>query len=606
MNVGGALLCGSATRYMVNQAAKDSPATTGDETPAPPTRAAARWSRADTIWLVLLALLAFALWVPRLQGPIDLRYDGGVYYLLGTSIAQGEGYRILNEPGEPVGVQYPPALPTLVAVHQWVLGTDDPVAVGTALRWSFFSISMLYTLLVYVMARYWVAPGWAGLAGLFCALYFGSYYYSDLLFTDIPCALVAVLLVIVCRGRPGPARMAGGAVLAGVGFLLRTAGIALLAAWVGEALLRRQWKVAAIRAALAAVPFVLWQGHVMLTERSAGYQEPAYEYQRADYMFYNVGYAHNARLIDPFQPELGHADNPELARRVGRNLVVMPLALGEAASNPQSLWRVVIELPSSKMGLFKPPRAMTYLPLGLTAAGVFFGLWILVRGGDWLVVLYVGFSIALICLTPWPGQFTRYLTPVTPMLILALVLGLRGGWAWLARKRPGLRRTGRGVIAGLIAMIALGQVGGALYMYKWQLDTTTLHFDGREARTTHFYYDDHWRSMDRVGQWFAEHGRAGDLAAATTPHGLYLQSGIKSIMSPFIDDPAEAQRLLDQAGVTHLVVDEFQFVNIGQRYARPVVEAYPDRWQLVYTAPQNNMWVYQRVQTTSSRGEAQP
>ena len=38
--------------------------------------------------------LALLLWAPRFSGPIDLRWDAGVYYLLGTSLAKGEGYRI--------------------------------------------------------------------------------------------------------------------------------------------------------------------------------------------------------------------------------------------------------------------------------------------------------------------------------------------------------------------------------------------------------------------------------------------------------------------------------------------------------------------------------
>ena len=44
-------------------------------------------------------VLAILLWLPRLTGPIDLRWDAGVYYLLGTSLAKGHGYRILSEPG---------------------------------------------------------------------------------------------------------------------------------------------------------------------------------------------------------------------------------------------------------------------------------------------------------------------------------------------------------------------------------------------------------------------------------------------------------------------------------------------------------------------------
>ena len=62
--------------------------------------------------------LAIVLWLPRLSGPIDLRYDAGVYYLLGTSLAAGQGYRIPSEPGSPQALQYPPLLPAIVAVYQ--------------------------------------------------------------------------------------------------------------------------------------------------------------------------------------------------------------------------------------------------------------------------------------------------------------------------------------------------------------------------------------------------------------------------------------------------------------------------------------------------------
>src|SRR5262249_31731158 len=50
---------------------------------------------------MLLCILAAAAWLPRAGGPIDLRWDGGAYYALGTSITQGQGYRILSEPGSP-------------------------------------------------------------------------------------------------------------------------------------------------------------------------------------------------------------------------------------------------------------------------------------------------------------------------------------------------------------------------------------------------------------------------------------------------------------------------------------------------------------------------
>ena len=75
-------------------------------------------------------VLAIMLWLPRLTGPIDLRWDAGVYYLLGTSLATGHGYRILSEPGSPEAVQYPPLLPVVVALFERALGSIVPAVIG--------------------------------------------------------------------------------------------------------------------------------------------------------------------------------------------------------------------------------------------------------------------------------------------------------------------------------------------------------------------------------------------------------------------------------------------------------------------------------------------
>ena len=40
---------------------------------------------------IAVITLAFLLWAPRFSGPIDLRWDAGVYYLLGTSLGERRG-----------------------------------------------------------------------------------------------------------------------------------------------------------------------------------------------------------------------------------------------------------------------------------------------------------------------------------------------------------------------------------------------------------------------------------------------------------------------------------------------------------------------------------
>src|SRR5262249_35903931 len=131
--------------------------------------------------LALLVCLVVLLWAPRLTGPIDLRYDGGVYYILGTALAEGKGYRLLSEPGEIEAIQYPPLLPLFVAAHQWVLGTSDSVVLGQALRISFFALALAYAVAAYVMARQLLTPGFALLVGTMTTLQQFTVFLSDLL-----------------------------------------------------------------------------------------------------------------------------------------------------------------------------------------------------------------------------------------------------------------------------------------------------------------------------------------------------------------------------------------------------------------------------------------
>src|SRR3569833_1298307 len=92
-----------------------------------------------TIWqklvpAVVLILLTACSSYPRLDGPADKRWDASTYFVLGKSLAEGKGYRLLNEPGEIREVQYPPAVPGLIAAHMVALHSTDVLSVGHVLK----------------------------------------------------------------------------------------------------------------------------------------------------------------------------------------------------------------------------------------------------------------------------------------------------------------------------------------------------------------------------------------------------------------------------------------------------------------------------------------
>ena len=136
---------------------------------------------------------------------------------------------------------------------------------------------------------------------------------------------------------------------------------------------------------------------------------PAYEYQRASYQYYNVSYAENMRLIDPFKPELGPLTARAMATRLATNLPRVLLSLGEsikvrerdlaqcfARSQKKLFHRTVI-----------PGDVMSVPILGLSAL-VLAGIIMLARRGSWLMVFIFLVSMGLVLTTPWPAQFTRY------------------------------------------------------------------------------------------------------------------------------------------------------------------------------------------------------
>ena len=223
--------------------------------------------------------------------------------------------------------------------------------------------------------------------------------------------------------------------LASAGFLLRTAGMALLAAWVLEALARRHWRLALTRGLLALLPILPWQIHVAWVRGSYEYAHPAYEYQRAAYQFYNVSYADNASLIDPYRPELGRVNTGALIHRVMRNLWEVSKAVGETIGISEEGARPrLLKCQQSAFGRKVIPLSVVLAPIIAFSILVIAGIGLLVHRRAWTMVFVLFASLAFICTTPWPDRFQRYLMPLTPFLAIAAMLALSQSYTVLRPK----------------------------------------------------------------------------------------------------------------------------------------------------------------------------
>jgi hypothetical protein len=534
--------------------------------------------------LAALLIVAVVLWIPVMRGPIDLRWDAGVYFVLGSSLAQGQGYRSLNEPGDPQAVNYPPLLPLVIAGHQRLLGTSDPVVVGKLLRVTFALMLLAAVAVIYVLARRWLSPWQAFTVSVIYLLSRHTYFLASLCFAEMPFTLVSLLFFL--PRRPGWRKEIGAGACAIAAFLLRAIGIALLAAWVAESLIQRQWKRAALRAAVALLPVLLWQGYVNLVKASDAYQHPAYAYQRAPYQYYNVPYSENLEYLDSFRPELGKATLTQRLERVASNLGPIIRTFGAAVS-----WRGLAlgEVVSWRRQL---------LDLGVSAF-VILGLITLWRYGERLMILYLILSILIIAATPWPAQFARYFSPLVPFLAMAFVLGVVGATQQLSRHlhQKRLVSVGLALVAGIWVVSALtAQLRDFVHP-----DNSATYVDARGVEHPYrlFYYDNAWRDFEAALNWLRDYAPPGAVVASSSPHLAYLMLHSKTVMPPMESDVSTAQRLLDSVPVTFLIVDDLTFLDISKRYVEPITTAYGDRWEKVYTVPGTATAIYQRTAASS-------
>lgn len=551
----------------------------------------------DFILAAATAALVLLTWLPRLRGPIDQRWDGGVYTVLGTSLAEGTGYRLLNEPGDIKANQYPPLFPALIALHGRLAGSSDPTLVGRRLRFTFFLLSIALGVASYALFRRYLSPGPAVAAAAIGVLHTSTVFISDIAFAELPFTVVTVLFFLVhAKDGDGWSREILAGLLASAAFLLRTTGVALLAAWVAGGLLRRRPFVAAGRLALV-LPFVLgWQMYTAVVEGEPAYDEPSYAYQRADYLFYNVRYARNVTFRNPERPEAGHLSMTGLMERFGRNLLTAPLHAGEAVSAVRDDWRRPVER------LSRLPVVGVLFPLGVVDVGLFLLGGLVLAGcsrqlfvGDYVMPLYVLSYVAAVCLTPWTNS-DRYWIPIAPMMIVGLTHVVT--WARRVITTHEWRRAlwwGRRLVLGSVGLVLIVQVA-SLHRFFREQHQPVAYRDLRDRPVSYrlFYYRDTYRALDAAIDWLREDAPPDAIVAASMPHWVYLRSGLESVMPPFESDPATALRLLESVPVRYLVVDG-RTGSFTRVFGLPAVSLAPDRWKSVFQDIEGEVEVFRRV-----------
>ena len=229
-------------------------------------------------WLIAAALFTcvIVLGASRMApGVSGVYHDDGIYVATGKAIAEGEGYRLINLPGEPAQTKYPFLYPAVLSIL-WKMWPAFPANLALLQGFSLFCSAMAIAIGFLYLVRFgYFSDTECAIAAIICAtspwlLVFSTQTLSEPFFAVLlTCALWMADEVLTRRG-PGSRRenWVAGFVIA-LPFLCRVIAAPMAVACAVLVAYRKRSIWVLVGAACAMLPWVLWIGKGLLQSASS-------------------------------------------------------------------------------------------------------------------------------------------------------------------------------------------------------------------------------------------------------------------------------------------------------------------------------------------------
>jgi hypothetical protein len=457
----------------------------------------ARSDAATRQWLMplLVGAAVLAVGMALVDGlPVGVTNDDGMYVILAKSLATGHGYRWLNLPGAPAATHFPPGYPAILAVLWWIAPAFPAnVIVFKLANAMFMAVAATAT---FALARTRLELGEPAAAALTFAgtlgipvLTLSTIVMSEALFLAllIPTLLLAER-VLSAEERSGRDVLVL-ALLAGAATLVRTHGVALIAAVVLALALRRRIRDALVFAGATLALVAPWQLWVSIHSSAVPLA------MRGNYESYGAWFATGL-----------HANGLGLiGRTVGRTTTELAGMLATVVA------------PSM-------PVAVRLLALAVVLAALCVGLRELWRRAP-VVTFFLGFYLAIVVI--WPFSPTRFVWGVWPLVIALLGLAARRALAW--RPTTPTARLARFAAVAASALVASGYVAYNVRGYRHQWWSSIPRAVSRNASP--------------LVAWVGTHVPPDAVVATEVESAVYLYTGRRAVpVSTFTVDEYFAPR----------------------------------------------------------------
>jgi hypothetical protein len=451
---------------------------------------------------VVLAAIASAIYLFRLDPYAGLLFDDAWYIVLGKALAGGEGFRMISSSVAPIMPTVPPGFPALLAIVFAIAPSypDNLVLLKTVSIVAMAGVGLACWI---DLTRHRNVPGHHALWIAFAVVLTPSFVFlatstvmAEGVFTLAQLVTVIAVERAVRRDRsdvPGP--MAAGA-MGAVTVLIRTAGLAVLAAGIAHLLLQRRWRQAMVFAVTAAACLLPW-------ELYARANAPTFEERLAHGGTFAYTYE---QLLAMERPGAANTDvtGDEMAGRVGRNVTDILLRDVGAAIVP-AVYRGPNESGEEVLSVGRAGRGSMGVATGTMIVSALVGLVILAgiaRSHAWLSLPALLLAATFMMILPVGALTFRYVVPLVPFLLYFM---------WRSVADPSARRI------LLLTVLGFHLADHALFL--------------RAKATSTPPWTSRARDVEALLVWMSDNLKEPGTVASTNPGLVYLRTGRKGVAS---------------------------------------------------------------------------
>jgi hypothetical protein len=493
------------------------------------------------IYVIIITILFLGVYGYIFDKKLDLNGDNAYYYVLGKALSEGEGYVNIASINKVPNNHYPPGYPFIISLFMHI---SDSIIFLKLINGIFLLISL--HLLFYLFKYLSNSSKIAFVTIFFLLLNSHILLYGTMLMSEMSFILLSFFCIYMVLRTNLESNLFRKPhvyliLIALVGaYYIRSTGLALFAGLILYLLFNRYWKAAVFIGAgfiTLATPWII-RGQKL---GGSSYIKPMV-------------------MINPYRAELGNADLIDYFNRIVANISRY----------------ITREIPNSSLPFIEvdylseinPIEWLIGLPILIL---IVYGLYKLGRRGL-IIICYLATTFGILLL--WPEVWTgvRFVLPVVPLLLFALIIGLYYGMTYIhlsLKAKPDYH-------------ILIILVFGLTFIFPIQSIHEKAKFD----------YPNAWINYFNVADWFKRNNIKDAVVICRKPMLFHINSGTYTSTFKYSNDEKEVLDDLKRKQTDYVILD-----NLGYRqtyeYLFPVINNQNEYFQMVYNLENPDTYLFE-------------